>query len=117
MPKRFDTHFLLIAAPVQQLGAHDGGESVEGVWIRPEQALSDAAAGARTLVFATSMNLKRLAGYRTVAEAVTDTRARPVVTVMPRIEMSPEGRKLHIPAEAGYGVTEVLFTDSSMPGG
>ena len=26
VPKRFDTHFFLIAAPVVQLGAHDGGE-------------------------------------------------------------------------------------------
>ena len=24
VPKRFDTHFLLVAAPVEQLGAHDG---------------------------------------------------------------------------------------------
>lgn len=116
VPKRFDTHFLLIAAPVQQMGAHDGGESVEGIWIRPQQALADADAGARTLVFATSMNLKKLAGYRTVAEAVEATRSRPVVTVMPRIEMSAEGRKLHIPAEAGYGVTEVLFDKASVPG-
>jgi hypothetical protein len=67
-------------------------------------------------VFATSMNLKKLAGYRTVVDAVTATRASTVVTVMPRIEMSPEGRKLHIPAEAGYGVTEVLFANSSIPG-
>ena len=43
--KRFDTHFLLVAAPVDQLGAHDGGESVEGFWIAPRQALRDAEAG------------------------------------------------------------------------
>ncbi|HEY1246018.1 MAG TPA: NUDIX hydrolase, partial [Hyphomicrobiaceae bacterium] len=47
MPKRFDTHFFLIAAPVNQLGAHDGGESVEGLWIAPSQALAEAQAGAR----------------------------------------------------------------------
>ena len=34
-PKRFDTHFLLVSAPVEQLGAHDGAESVEGFWIAP----------------------------------------------------------------------------------
>ena len=116
VPKRFDTHFLLIAAPVEQLGAHDGSESVEGVWIRPEQALAEADAGTRTLVFATSMNLRKLTRYKTVAETVAAARAEPVVTVMPRMEMSPEGRKLHIPAEAGYGVTEVLFANPSLPG-
>ena len=70
VPKRFDTHFFLITAPMVQLGAHDGGESVEGLWITPQQALREAEAGTRTLVFATRMNLEKLARYRTVAEAV-----------------------------------------------
>ena len=108
VPKRFDTHFLLVAAPVAQLGAHDGGESVEGFWIAPGQALRDAEAGARTLVLPTQMNLLKLARHATVAEAVAATRAGRIVTVTPRIERVEGGRKLHIPAEAGYGVTEVL---------
>jgi len=49
-PKRFDTRFLLVSAPVGQLGAHDGAESVEGFWISPKQALQDAKAGTRTLL-------------------------------------------------------------------
>ena len=107
-PKRFDTHFLLVSAPVEQLGAHDGGESVEGFWIAPRLALQDAAAGSRTLVLPTQMNLTKLARYATVAEAVEATRSQPIVTVTPRVERTADGRKLHIPAEAGYGVTEVL---------
>jgi hypothetical protein len=39
LPKRFDTHFLLVAAPVAQVGIHDGTESVEGLWIAPQRAL------------------------------------------------------------------------------
>ena len=113
VPKRFDTHFFLIAAPVVQLGAHDGGESVEGLWITPQQALSEAKAGTRTLVFATRMNLEKLARYRTVAEAVEVTRSRPVVTVIPKAMKTPEGRKLQIPAEADYGVTEVFVEEGS----
>jgi 8-oxo-dGTP pyrophosphatase MutT (NUDIX family) len=109
LPKRFDTHFFLVAAPVEQLGAHDGAESVEGLWIRPQQALDDAEAHTRTLVFATHLNLKKLTRYATVSEAVAATRASPVVTVMPKvIERTATGRKLQIPAEAGYGVTEVV---------
>ena len=106
--KRFDTHFLLVAAPVEQLGAHDGAESVEGFWIAPRQALADAEAGARTLVLPTQMNLLKLCAHASVAEAVAATRAGRIVTVTPRIERVEGGRKLHIPAEAGYGVTEVL---------
>ena len=116
VPKRFDTHFFLIAAPVAQLGAHDGGESVEGLWITPQQALSDAGAGTRTLVFATRMNLSKLARYRTVGEAVDATRSKPVVTVMPKAKRTPEGRWLQIPAEADYGVTEVFVEEGSRLG-
>jgi len=105
-PKRFDTHFLLVSAPVEQLGAHDGAESVEGFWIAPEQALRDADAGTRTLLFPTHMNLLKLARYASVAEAVAVTRKTPTVSVMPQAERTATGRILRIPAEAGYGVTE-----------
>jgi 8-oxo-dGTP pyrophosphatase MutT (NUDIX family) len=116
VPKRFDTHFFLIAAPVAQLGAHDGGESVEGLWITPQQALGDAGAGTRTLVFATRMNLSKLSRYATAAEAVEATRSKPVVTVMPKAKRTPEGRWLQIPAEADYGVTEVFVEEGSRLG-
>ncbi|HEX5998039.1 MAG TPA: hypothetical protein VFZ16_01375 [Hyphomicrobiaceae bacterium] len=112
-PKRFDTHFFLVAAPVSQLGAHDGSESVEGLWLAPQQALAEAEAGNRTLVFATRMNLAKLARYGTVTEAVAATRSRPVVTVMPRVKKTAEGRWLQIPAEAGYGVSEVFVEEGS----
>jgi hypothetical protein len=113
LPKRFDTHFFLVAAPVSQLGAHDGAESVEGLWITPRQALAEAEAGSRTLVFATRMNLTKLARYASVAEAVAATRARPVVTVVPRVKRTPESRWLQIPGEADYGVTEVFVEEGS----
>jgi 8-oxo-dGTP pyrophosphatase MutT (NUDIX family) len=113
LPKRFDTHFFLVAAPVSQLGAHDGGESVEGLWIAPSQALAEAESGRRTLVYATRMNLTKLARYASVAEAVAATRAKPIVTVVPRVKRTSEGRWLQIPAEAGYGVTEVFVEDGS----
>jgi hypothetical protein len=92
---------------VSQLGVHDGTESVEGLWIAPRQALREAKAGTRTLVFATQMNLAKLARYGTVAEAVAATRISPIVTVTPRVERTATGRTLHIPAEAGYGITEM----------
>jgi hypothetical protein len=113
LPKRFDTHFFLVAAPVSQLGAHDGSEAVEGLWISPSQALADAQAGRRTLVFATRMNLAKLTRHATVAEAVAATRAKPIVTVVPKVRKTSEGRWLQIPAEADYGVTEVFVENDS----
>ena len=109
LPKRFDTHFFLVAAPVGQRGAHDGSESVDGLWIAPWQALKDADAGSRKLVFATELNLKKLTRHATVAEVVAATAATPIVTVMPKvIGRTATTRTLQIPAAAGYGVSEVV---------
>jgi hypothetical protein len=70
--------------------------------------LADAKAGSRTVLLPTQMNLTKLSRSATVVEAVAAARADPIVTVTPRVERMPTGRKLHIPAEAGYGVTEVF---------
>ncbi len=108
MPKRFDTQFFLVAAPMEQAGAHDGSESVEGIWVRPQQAIEDAEAGRRTLVNATRMNLQKLARSLTVRDAVQAARASRVVTVLPQVQHLPDGSRLiRIPEEAGYGASEV----------
>jgi 8-oxo-dGTP pyrophosphatase MutT (NUDIX family) len=57
MPKRFDTHFYLVAAPEDQVAVHDGSESVDSVWANPEETIAAANAKEVTLVFATRMNL------------------------------------------------------------
>ncbi|MGO8918853.1 MAG: NUDIX hydrolase [Stellaceae bacterium] len=106
-PKRFDTHFFLAPAPVDQVAAHDGREAVETVWISPRQAIADSEAGRVTLVFATRMNLVKLGRSRAVAEALAAARADIIVTVCPELIESPEGKLLRIPAAAGYGITEM----------
>ena len=113
-PRRFDTHFFLVAAPVEQAGQFDEGESQEGLWIRPANALAEADAGKRTLVPVTRFTLALLASWSSVREAVAAARKRPVVTVMPRMEKTPEGRVLRIPPEAGY-LTSELFVPGSAP--
>ncbi len=108
MPKRFDTHFFLAAAPKGQIAAHDGSETVESLWIAPRQAIADGEAGKRTLVPATTLNLELLAKSSSVAEAFAHARARRVVTVMPTMQKTPAGMLVSIPAEAGYDTTSVL---------
>ncbi len=106
MPKRFDTHFFLVAAPPDQLALHDGGESVDSVWTRPADAQAEQAAGRRTIIFPTLMQVQKLGRSERVADALRAARSVPVVTVLPRIEERPTGRVLVIPAEAGYDVVE-----------
>ena len=101
--KRFDTHFFLAAAPADQLAVHDGLESVESVWIAPAQAVAEADAGERRLVFATRKNLEKLARHATAADAMAAARAAAVVRVQPEMVRAGEGWRIRIPAEADYG--------------
>lgn len=103
LPKRFDTHFFLAEAPPEQLAAHDGGEAVDSVWINPAQALEEAAAGTRTLLFPTRKNLEKLAHFGSVAAAMAAARKTPVVSVQPEIVTIDGQRMLMIPEAAGYG--------------
>ena len=106
MPKRFDTHFFLAAAPADHLAVHDGHESVDSVWITPAQALADAAAGKRTVIFPTLRNLEKLGRYNTVADALDAARATTPVEVLPWTERREDGVYLCIPPEADYDVSE-----------
>jgi 8-oxo-dGTP pyrophosphatase MutT (NUDIX family) len=101
-PKRFDTWFYLAEAPEDQLALHDGSESVESVWIDPQAAIDEAAAGKRTLVHATTKNLELLAEGGTVTGALSQASERKIVTVQPWVEQRDGKRFLHIPEGAGY---------------
>ena len=108
MPKRFDTHFFLAEAPVGQIAVHDGGETIESMWITPAQALADAAAGSRVLVPATALNLEKLAKAGTVREAFAQARASSIVPITPDVARAEGGVRITIPAGAGYDTTSVF---------
>jgi 8-oxo-dGTP pyrophosphatase MutT (NUDIX family) len=115
MPKRFDTWFFLAPAPSDQIGVHDGSESVDSEWVGAQAALDDWEAKTRTIVFATRMQLVKLARSNTVAEALAATRRDTVVDVMPVLDKTSFAEPhLRIPAEAGYGVTEVPLSRVGM---
>jgi hypothetical protein len=103
MPKRFDTWFYLAIAPDDQLAACDGWETVDAEWIDPAEAIRLGDAGERTVIFPTKMNLKLLAEASDSDDAVSRARARELVTVLPVVKETPEGRVLAIPDNAGYG--------------
>jgi 8-oxo-dGTP pyrophosphatase MutT (NUDIX family) len=111
MPKRFDTHFYLVAAPPDQLAIHDGGESVDSVWTRPADAEVERSAGRRTIIFPTFMQVKKLGREDRVADAIAAARSAPVVTVLPRVEDRDGVKMMVIPAEAGYDVTAAPLAD------
>ena len=102
MPKRFDTWFFLAAAPPAQVGAHDGRESTDSIWLSPREALAGGENGRFKLPFPTTRNLIRLGSQPNVKAALADSRGKPIVTVMPVMTKLNGGRQLRIPREAGY---------------
>jgi 8-oxo-dGTP pyrophosphatase MutT (NUDIX family) len=102
MPKRFDTWFFLAAAPPDQLGAHDGKESTDSIWVSPREALEGGETGRFKLPFPTTRNLIKLGKQGSVKAALDDSRGKNVVTVTPVMTRTATGRQLRIPLEAGY---------------
>ncbi len=108
VPRRFDTLFFAALAPAGQLAAHDGIEATDSIWIRPEDALAQAASRERQIIFPTACNLEVLCGFPSASLALEASRARPVVPVLPRFVEQDGIRKLVIPPEAGYPKSEEL---------
>lgn len=70
MPKRFDTHFFVTAAPQEQQAAYDQLETSEGIWITPAEALARYKNNEFPLVFPTIHQLQDLATYSCVADVL-----------------------------------------------
>ena len=113
VPHRFDTLFFLAAAPEGHEAAHDGVESSNHVWIRPEDALAQARRKERQMIFPQVANLETIAGFSRVADVVASSHARPVVPITPKLAGDGDAKKLVIPDDAGYTTTEEKL---EMPG-
>src|SRR5579871_425769 len=109
MPKRFDTHFFVAESPIGHAGSHDGRESVDSIWITPENAIADRKKW--NVIFPTKLNLMKLAESKTVAEALARAKAKPPLPVTPWIEAGPNGQALRIRDDAGYTQTTANMRD------
>jgi 8-oxo-dGTP pyrophosphatase MutT (NUDIX family) len=109
MPKRFDTYFFIARAPDGQFAEGDGGEAVDAVWLTPEDALAQAKAGTRKIIFPTRLQIEMLAAFGTVDAAMAGARARQIITVQPWVVQENGQPTLKIPPEAGYATTSELL--------
>lgn len=101
-PRRFDTLFYVAAAPQDQHAAHDGAESVNSVWIRPEQAIAEGETGKWLIIVPTRFSLEWLAQYRTVAEVMEAARDRNLIPITGRIEVRDGVEVFCVDEAAGY---------------
>jgi hypothetical protein len=87
-PKRFNTRFFVARAPANQEALHDGHETVESIWMRPEAALEAFHADRLNLISPTFKNLEAIAGYGTTQELLDAKRTidpATIPTIQPRI--------------------------------
>jgi 8-oxo-dGTP pyrophosphatase MutT (NUDIX family) len=62
-PRRYDTRFFVTAMPKGQTSVPDRREAVDSAWVRPTDALTDFASGARVMLPPTVGMLRVLATY------------------------------------------------------
>ena len=109
MPRRYDTHFFLVRAPVGHSGQHCGRESVDSLWVRPQDAIANRKEW--RIMFPTRLNLMKLAEANSVDDALSRARAARPVMVEPWVEETPDGKRLRIREDAGYELTNVPLKD------
>lgn len=110
-PKRFDTHFYIVAAPDSQHAEKDGGEAVSLAWVTPTAVLKKQELGEVRLMLPTEMNLRLLADVPNLYQALKMAKERPILPVTPE-PFSREGKNwFRIPSAAGYGVSEIPCAD------
>ena len=102
MPKRFDTHFFIAIVPARQEAAYDRLETSAGAWINPAAALADYERGEFPLVFATIHQLRDLAAFSSVQEALAFTETHQVPVRMPVLEQKDGATRVYLPDDAEH---------------
>ena len=102
MPKRYDTHFFLAAAPLQQEALYDDFETSDGVWINPSSALKQFEQEKFPIAFPTYHQLRDLSAYTNVEDALDATRTRYVVTHLPTLRTENNVTHVHLPEDPDF---------------
>ncbi|SFR63391.1 Glyoxylase, beta-lactamase superfamily II [Marinobacter daqiaonensis] len=76
-PRRFDTRFFVAALPEGQSPTHDRVETIDHVWLTPEQAMVEHRKGTRLFASPTLRTLRILAGFDTTEELIRYARSQP----------------------------------------
>ncbi|MBH79079.1 MAG: NUDIX hydrolase [Gammaproteobacteria bacterium] len=80
-PRRFDTRFFIADAPPSQTGQHDEKETVDSVWITPEEALARHDAEEFGLMSVTRAQLEGLVAHGSKASVIAAAQARETFSV------------------------------------
>ncbi len=95
-PRRYDAHFFLAQASPDQAAVADAFETHDGVWIAPQAALEQHAAGSFRMVYPTIKHIERLAQFSDVESLFAFAKSKPIYSVMPD---TPGEREFTLPPE------------------
>lgn len=111
MPRRFDTRFFVALAPSAQTPVADTRETVECLWLTPEEALSKARG--LKLMNVTRRILEQLKPFASAQACIDHTRAlQRIAIIMPRVALGRGGAKQPVnPWEPGYAEVGRLDPD------
>ncbi|HEV7478253.1 MAG TPA: MBL fold metallo-hydrolase [Burkholderiales bacterium] len=113
--RRFDTRFFVAQAPEGQEGSHDATETVQHVWIRPEDALKRGEKGEIELVPATQTTLRDVGRFDEPRLAFEYARDQPEIEVNRACwAQGKDGPKLFRRADPQY--FEIHWTDPQETG-
>ena len=103
--RRYTTRFFVAISPSGQEGLHDGSESVNSLWIKPEDALEQQKEGKLLLIMPTIKNLESICGYSNVEELLQDKSSidpSTIPTIEPKFFMK-DGKMIGLlPGDEGY---------------
>lgn len=103
--RRFDTRFFVARAPAAQDPLHDDGETIESMWIRPEEAIRRAGEKDLMLMPPTKANIEFLLPHQTTDEVLAAAaKIGTPTTVLPKLTVDSDGRVTGIvmPGQPGY---------------
>jgi 8-oxo-dGTP pyrophosphatase MutT (NUDIX family) len=102
-PRRYDTRFFVALAPEAQLAAHDDGETVADLWVRPSDALERQRRGELEMIFPTIRNLEAIERFDTAEEVLSYARQlTEIVRVEPRIVNRDGEIAILLPGDEGF---------------
>ena len=103
--RRYNTRFFVAQAPAGQDAIHDGSESVNSIWIKPEEALKRQEEGKLLMIMPTIKNLESICGYDNTKELLEDKNSinpYDIATIEPKFFMK-DGKYIGLlPGEEGY---------------
>ena len=103
-PKRYDARFFVTALGPDELSAAvpDHRETVASAWISPRGALDSHASGDFFLAPPTFRTLEELCAFDRASTAVDAGRVRPVVRILPRLEVNDDGVCIVLPGDPAH---------------